>query len=920
MPWPALHPLWRAAPLRLLRSPGWFVLLLLAVTLVVTAVVAPPLFVATARATALADGLAATAGNPYGDTSGDLRVTWDATLSNRAEAQVLERLAAMPSYGRATLSAASTAQGLSEKAVAVANGRRAPAALWYHDGAVPLLAADRASGSDPEIDPDADGVWLSVDTARELGLEVGDPFRLGLDSAFLGSDSRLAPVVLAGTYDTAADSHVPQVLADHPDVDRWFFPIDPTQPRLPASMAIATHPTFDRLARRVLAAPLYVADLNLDPQVSPQDARAAADATQAFSDDAFDGTTDLYYQLATGRPEGAAPSVITGLPVIVEAAEDTAVSAREQVGPYAAGGQVLAVLLLLAAWLLLGLGRRREQLLVTGLGVRPVERAGLAALEVLLVCVLATPAGIALAGLGLTLAGPASGVRPPVTTQEVARAAAAAGAALLLLAVASGLAALAGDRLDRTSRLGFARTALPWAVALVAATAVVTVAVVTVDASRRSSTPLTTAYPFLVAATVAMVVIRGVGWARARLPTRARPGTPRWLAARRSGPVVREVSALAAVVAVALGLFAYTLAVQRGIDEGVADKTAALAGATTSIEVAKSLRAQGPDRAVEAPFPDSTVVWSRGVLLPPAFGEIPLMAVEPETFAEVADWGASGDLDAGRAALPRLAERTRGLPVILAGDPDVSAGDQTVLDFGFGFSLPVYVVAVVDAFPGSERHPGVTTVVMDSRRMMKLLPPPIDPRRRGASYDDPGSFTSTVWSSRSTPQLRAEMQDAHLDTAGLLTTAKQERIEAGLVASTWAAGYVVALGAVALALALAAGLVLVLRLTDRDVVSDVLLRRMGYAPADLARTRAWEVGYAVATALLAAVVAVAVLVLGPAIIDAAAVIPPPTRPRPGAVDAGALLAVLVGLVLLAWVLGTVAVRRRSAAEVLRAGE
>ena len=45
---PAVPPLWRAAPLRLLRTPGWLLLLVAAVGLFVASVVAPPLFVATA--------------------------------------------------------------------------------------------------------------------------------------------------------------------------------------------------------------------------------------------------------------------------------------------------------------------------------------------------------------------------------------------------------------------------------------------------------------------------------------------------------------------------------------------------------------------------------------------------------------------------------------------------------------------------------------------------------------------------------------------------------------------------------------------------------------------------------------------------------------------------------------------------------
>lgn len=915
---PAAHPLWWAAPVRLLRTPGWLLLLLAAAGLFVASVVAPPLFAATARATALADGLAATVGNPYGNDSGDLRITWDAPLGNDAEAAVLARLSAMPAYGDPTLTAAGTAQSLSKKAVAVANGRESRAVLWYHDGATAALGGG----------PVTDGVWLSTATADELGLEVGDPVDVGVVDTFLGDDRKLEPLVLAGTFDTAPGTTLPEALATEPDAARWFLPIDTQRPDVPAPMAIVGKETFDRVARRVGAKPLYVADLRLDPAVDPAGAHAAVDAAQAFADDSFDGASDLFAQLGTGRPDPATASVVTGLPVLVEAADATATSAHDQVRPYAVGGEVLAAVLLMAAWVLRGLSRRREQLLASGLGQRPAELAALAGLEVLLPCALAVPAGIALAHLGVTMAGPSTSARVSLSAAEVVRGGTTAGVALVLLAVTTGLAALATDRLDRVSRLVGGRGALPWGSALLAATAVVTVAMLTVDVGDRSSTPLTTAFPLLVAATVAMFVIRGVAHVRARTRTRARPGTPRWLAARRTGPVVREVAALAAVVAVALGLFAYTLTVRRGIDEGVADKTAALSGAPTTIEVAEDLRGggtdrEGTDRAVSPPVAGSTVVWSRGVSLPPVFGEVPVLAIDSATFADVADWGGSGALDEGRSLLPRLTRPAKGVPIILAGDTDLTAGDQAILKFTEEAVVPAYVVGVVDAFPGSERETGTSTVVVDSARLFRLLgrtPPVIDPRVRGAASDDVGAFTSTVWSDRSVAQLRTQLTSAHLATDGTVETAAQTRVDAGLVASTWAAGYVLALGAVTLALALAAGLVLVLRLAARDAVSDVLLRRMGYAAADLARARAWEVGYAVATGVVAATIAVAVLVLGPATIDATAGIPPLARPRPELVDAVALLAVLAVLVVVAWVVGTVWARRRSAAEVLRAGD
>lgn len=904
----AAHALRRAAPVRLLRTPGWLLLLLVAATLLVASVVAPSLFVATARASALDAGLRASVGNPYGPESADLRVMWDAVLDPSVEPDILARVGALPAYDEPDLTASGTGQSRSQRAVAVANGASEPSVLWYHDGVIEALGGD----------PAADGVWLRDDIANRLGLEVGDPLRVGMFQPVFNS-LRAGPTVLLGTYETAPGSSVPAVAADLPDVDRWFLPSDPDLPGVGAPLAIAGRPTFDKLVLRVGERPLYIADVRLDPDVTPAAAEEAEAAVADLAQDAFDASTDVARALGSGEPDTARLDVGSGLAEIADEARGTAISARDQVRPYAVGGQVLAAFLLVAAWVLLGLSRRREQLLASGLGMRPLELAGLAALEMLVVGLLAVPAGVGLACLGVVLAGPSTGVGLPVATSDLVRGGVAALAGVVLVALTAGVTAFGTDRMDRLSRLGRGRRSVPWGVALVAVTGVVAFGVVTVEAGRRSSTPLTMAFPLLVAASVAMLVARSFAWLRARRPGRARPGTPRWLATRRTGPVVREVTALTAVLGVALGLFAYALAVNRGVEEGVADKTAALLGARSTVAVDDEFRAQDTHVALTPPFEGSTIVWRRSATVPPAFGNGPLLVIDPRTFADVADWGASGDLDAGRELLPQLDQEARGVPVLLVGDTELEAGDQGTISFDTVVDVPVHVVAVLDAFPGSESVAGAVSVVAGARRLFRVLPPDLDPRRPMSRSGAAGAMVSEVWADLSARDLRHELADAEVTTDEVLATAGRTQTSNGLVASTWAAAYVLALGAVVLALALAAGLVLGLRLADRDRVSDVLLRRIGYAARDLARARAWEVGYAVATAVLAAGLATAVLVLAPSTIDAVAVIPPLSRPRPGVGDAIVLVGVLVVLVLAAWVAGTVLARRRAAAEVLRGG-
>jgi hypothetical protein len=901
--------LWRAAPLRLLRAPGWLLLVLGAATLFVASVVAPPLFAATARSTALADALAASSGTPYGPSSGDVRITWDQILTPEAEAVVRERLDALTGYGDAVVTGSGVAQSRTLSALAVANGRQAESELWYHDGAITALGGDE----------DAPGVWLAQDVADELGVEVGDPVRVGMVQTFFGRHKSLSKSVLAGTYETAPGSALPTALAGDPDAGRWFLPPDPYDPSSATPLAIAGRAEFDRMLGEAGETPLYLADLRLDPDISPDDAARAVEDIQVLADDAFDGSTPLGQVLINLEPLPAELQVITGLPDIVFAADYAATSARDQVTPYGVAGQVLAAALLVAAWVLLGRTRRREQLLATGLGLRPLEVAGQGGLEALPIALVALPAGLALAVLGVLTAGPPTDSGIEITQDDVVRAALAAGAGLLLIAITAGLAAAATDRMDRVSRLGRSRRVVPLTAALVVATAAVAVAVFTTDVVDRSSTVVTMAFPVLVAATVAVLVARSVSWLRGRLPGRARPGSARWLATRRTGPVVREVTALSAVIAIALGLFGYALTAHRGIEEGVADKTAAVAGAATVIEVAEDFRAGGMKRAVTPPADGTSIVWRRGVALPPDYGNQPLMAIDPESFDAVADWGATGELEEARAAAGRLDEKAKGLAVVLAGDTDAKVGDQGVLDFSSEFQIPIRVVGVAAAFPGSETETGNVTVITSARRLFRLVAPTVDPRRKKANSGEAGAFTSQVWSDDTAAGLRRTLDLAGVSTDGEVSTSTQAAIAAGLTASTWAAGYVLALGVVMLVLALGGALVLALRLADRDATSDVLLARMGLRPPELARSRAWEVAYAVVTALLAALAAGAVLVATPTIIDATAALPPLARPRADLLDVGVLALAVVAMVLVAWLVGAQRAGRRHPAEVLRGG-
>ncbi|MDN4174667.1 hypothetical protein QWY28_17025 [Nocardioides sp. SOB77] len=900
---PRRHPLLTAAPVRLAHSPGWLALVLLAGSLLVASVVAPALFATSARTAALDARLDAAAAEPAPGASADVRASWTGVLPPTAEELVLAELDALSGHGPPVLGAAATAQDRRLRSVVRVGGTAVGAALFFHDGVVEALGGDEGER----------GVWLPADVAARLGVAPGDRLRVGLESVTPGSaQSRSTPATLAGTYETEPGSVLPAAVAEVPGSGEWVLPLDPSLPGSASPLVITGRETFAALARAIDEEPLYAADLAVAPDLDPDGAEAAVAELQRLAVEAFDDTTDLARATDRAVPLPTRLEVASGLPDVVDDAGAAAASAERQVGPYATSGQVLAAALLVTAWVLVGRSRRREGALAAGLGVHPAMVGGLTVLELAPPAVVAVPVGTGLALLAIAVAGPPADLGPgDLVAGDLALAALGGGLVVLLPALVA-LAGAVRSEPGTGSRLGARVRSVPWELLVLVATAVVVVAVLSLEPSRRGGSPLTTVLPLLVAASAAALVARLAPLVR--LPG-ARPGGPRWLAARRSAGAGGPERALTAVLAVTLGLFAYTLAVHRGLVDGAEDKVAALVGAPTAASVDEGLRGTGK-RVLEPPVEGSTLVWRQRVTLPPTFGAQQLMTIDPATFAAVADWGATGTLEAGRPLVERLDEGDAGVvPVLLAGDTDREVGDRGTLEVNEEVALPYLVVAVLPAFPGSEAGTGDAAVVASSRRVFPLLPPNLDPRDP-LSVDSAGPFTAEVWSAAPPGDLRAQLRSVDLPPAEVVTTAGAA-VGQGLVATAWAAQYVVVLGLVVLLLALAVVLALGLRLADRDAVADVLLARMGWRPRQLAAARTWEVVRAVLTAAAATVVSTAALLLAPSLVDQVSEVLPVSRPRLGTPELAAVVGLAAASVGAAALVGLVRARRRTSAEVLR---
>ena len=258
--------------------------------------------------------------------SANLRVTWDAVLPPASERFVRRQLAALPVYGPPVVTGIGSAESRGSTPFVAAGAAVQPSALYYRDGAVERLGGTAGSR----------GVWLATDVADALGVQVGDPVRVGLKVLNFGVAG--ATTVVAGTFDRADGSALPVQLAGDPGISARDLAWDPDRPGEGRPLMIADRATFGALVRKIHQQPLWTADLALPADVTPQQAREAVAAVQRLGRRAFDDTTPLAAATNTARPRATRLSIASGLPDIVTGARETAATVRDQVAAFVGAG------------------------------------------------------------------------------------------------------------------------------------------------------------------------------------------------------------------------------------------------------------------------------------------------------------------------------------------------------------------------------------------------------------------------------------------------------------------------------------------------------------------------------------------------------------------------------------------------------
>jgi hypothetical protein len=427
------------------------------------------------------------------------------------------------------------------------------------------------------------------------------------------------------------------------------------------------------------------------------------------------------------------------------------------------------------------------------------------------------------------------------------------------------------------------------------------------------------------------------------------------LAVRRIAAGGRQAVLLITVLTLGFGFLIYSLAAAASLRQVTGDRAAVLAGAQATVAVeaswlldseAPELPKRKPEESAEIsvmpvpgtrtpPLPTgTTIVWRGRITVPPEYGNLDLLVIDPLRFAAVASWGSGPELRQAKGLLGALeradvqatAQLMAGqhggpIPAIGVGKVQQRKGDAAAIATDLG-DVPIKVMDVVPAFPGGGGNLPLIVVPADS--YFAFLGES-DPRVRPASGSGrftrgPTEYFPYLWSSTDFASLQRILNAKDVE-AGAVTRYQQFAQEPDLVAARASIGYQVALGFCVAGLAVLGLAMFADRSVTKARAADLLLTRMGLGRSGTARARAVELAAFALIALLLAGIGVAVIVpFGARLLDPGGGSVPAfvLRLDPGGWTVSALMVlVAVGVALLVSRSRSSASSAGSAAEVLR---
>jgi hypothetical protein len=974
-----MGPLSRRAPWRLFRSGPWGLLVAGAFLILAAAAASVPCFEEAAANAAMDARLAAVPANAAAGSAPVVRVVGGELLAARKDRA--EGLADIPGLGPGSATAGSfgvESNGREARFVPfVSNdlrfgrgtgppsgqpGEKAGRARIFGDDELAhslLPAPGSRFTSGPASDLPA--VWLPQPLARTLMVDPGDEVQVG--ASFYGR-SRATAARVAGIYQVDSSGVVP---ADPPGSQRWAYrrddlPHDSEFVTLPSALLVTDVADAVRLAKVIGDDLIYALEGQLRPA---RPTLAQAEATVAGIE-----RRQVYVRdpVRSGNPGGdVSEQVVSGLPTLVT--EARSVADRTVAWTLTAGtaGLVLGLLAVLAV-AVFGLAQRAIEIRhAVGSGVRASAIGLMAAAEVIPVALVAAIGGTGIGWALVAEAGPPGSLTATGLRAAAGRSALAVTTGVALVAGASVVAAVRAGRLSTPSRLP---RPVPGEALLVVVALTALAGLLSRPADARPPSALDLLVPVLLLAAVgaigARLLLRSAGLAASRWLSGSawsrRPAIA--LAVRRVAAGGRSAVLLITMLTVGFGFLAYTLTAAAPVHQVTEDRTAVLAGARATVAVDASwLLDDGAAQASEqtvgddplAPVPlghnpplpaGVDIVWRTRVTVAPEYDEIDLLVVDPARLARVANWGSGPELARARQLLGPMAAADRTAAARAAADraaaaraaggrpadaqaPPITAigvgsvplrpGDPgTVATISSG-DVPIRTLDVVPAFPGYAGTLPMIVVPADSFfAALGAADPRVRPPKGTSGFDTNSDFRPSLWSATDQGSLEAVLQAHDLDGQNPTSWTQVRLQQPDVVAADRSIGYQVALGWCVAGLAVLGFAMFADRAATRARAADLLLGRMGMGRKGIRRSWALELaGFAVIALVLAGVGLLAIVPLGPRLLEPGGGVAPPFVLRVAPFGLVATVVAIGGGWLLALVVGRSRTRARSDAEVIR---
>jgi hypothetical protein len=707
-------PLWRKAPLRLLRFRGLLIALWLGSALLTAALSAYPLLMAATANDLVNESIARPTVTRFG--AGMAYRTASTSLGGNLE-RMKEIFAAAAAHAPDLGPVVSTLIG--PQMTVSLPGRRVST-----EGNL-LASTDALNHVHVVSGAPGEGVWLPTVIAQHLGARAGEPLDLSLGGI-------RARVVIDGVYrDLNSGPLPPYWLLWSSEV---VAPPDVTPPTTPI---IVDPGRFRSLARKFQIGSVSFglqAPLRAGHPLTLEEARAQAESTLAFKREITwnpnrppTELTDLFYPVTEQVPEAIPPGFgstefRSSLPDVVRDV-DRRIAATQSPGRLVQTAAIaLALIVIASAGGAVLQARPTEASLLAAQGVAPRAVATRTGLECLLPCIVGGGVGFGLTNLLIRVLRPAAPISGAVVWSAGLWTIGAVVTSVLVLSIVAGLRYASeshrpGTRLRSLAALpiGIGVLLLAW----LAWRAIQRHGALSIDATLKVERPSLALLFFpllllggagLVGAAAFKLVARGLRRRRA-LPS------PTYLAVHRVAAGTPLAEALIAAFALALGIFVQSQATVRSLQATVDAKAGIYVGSDVDARITYTDAV--PRRFA---FPTTRIVRFPAAGTLPSGQSFDLLAVDPSTFADAAYWnGMFSDLSLDEL-MTRLAGPSGGpLPVVIAGGAPADFGSIETDQH----AMPVHVVGTASAFPGlTSLRP---LLVVDERSFVDAFPGSFNP-------------------------------------------------------------------------------------------------------------------------------------------------------------------------------------------------